>query len=132
MTVIEKDGLVLARLIPAGEWKNGLSFYSDEQDYIQVGTWCYARGQELPAHVHNEVTRTVLRTQEVIYVRKGKIEARIYDLAGNLFITLIVEEGDTLILLNSGHGYTILEDGTEVLEIKNGPYAGPAIDRTRI
>ena len=132
MLVIEKDGLVLAKLIPGEEWKDGLSFYSDDNDYIQVGTWGYAGGKELLAHVHNEVERNVLRTQEVLYIRKGKIEAKIYDLDGNLFETLLVQEGDILILLNSGHGYTIIEDGTKVLEIKNGPYLGPEIDRKRI
>ena len=132
MLAIKKDGRVLAKLITGEEWKDGLSFFSDNEDYIQVGTWSYASGKELLAHVHNEVERTVLRTQEVLYIRKGKIEAKIYDLDGNLFKTLLVQEGDTLILLNSGDGYTIIEDGTEVLEIKNGPYLGPEIDRKRI
>jgi len=44
---------------------------------------------------------------------------------------LTVKQGDTLILLNSGHGYEILEDGTQVLEIKNGPYLGAERDRRR-
>lgn len=34
-------------------------------------------------------------------------------------------------LLAGGHGYRIEADGTEVLEVKNGPYAGAAADRVR-
>jgi hypothetical protein len=132
MIVIQKDGLVFAKLITGEDWKEGLSFFSEDEDYIQVGTWGYDNRKELLAHVHNEVERTVLRTQEVLYIRKGKIEAKIYDFDYNLFQTILVQEGDTLVLLNSGHGYTILEDGTQVLEVKNGPYLGPEIDRRRI
>jgi len=42
-----------------------------------------------------------------------------------------VSEGEILILLNSGHGYKILEDNTKVIEIKNGPYLGAEVDRRR-
>ena len=41
-------------------------------------------------------------------------------------------EGDVVILLRGGHGYDIIEDGTQVLEIKNGPYLGAEVDRRRI
>ncbi len=82
-------------------------------------------------HIHNEVERKVIRTQEVLYIRKGKISAKIYDLDENFVEELIVSEGDTLILLESGHGYKILEDGTQVLEVKNGPYLGAEVDRRR-
>ena len=46
--------------------------------------------------------------------------------------TLIVKQGELLILLESGHGYSILEEDTTVLEVKNGPYLGAEIDRRRI
>ena len=50
----------------------------------------------------------------------------------NFVEKLIAKEGDTLILLRGGHGYKVLEDGTQVLEIKNGPYVGAEKDRRRI
>ena len=40
--------------------------------------------------------------------------------------------GDILILFFGGHGYEILENGTQVLEVKNGPYVGAEKDRKRI
>jgi hypothetical protein len=123
---------VLAKLLPSEEWRSGLGFYSEDIDYIQVGTWSYNSDKELLAHIHNEVERKISRTQEVLYVRQGKIAARIYDLEENFVEELIVRAGDTLILLNSGHGYKVLEDNTQVLEVKNGPYLGAEIDRRRI
>lgn len=122
---------ILARYIPSEEWAEGLGFYSNDQDYVQVGTWQYDKGKELLKHIHNEVERTVNRTQEVLYIKKGSIKARIYSLDEVFIEEITVNEGDTLILLNSGHGYEILQDGTQVLEIKNGPYLGANIDRRR-
>ena len=126
-----RDGeTVLARHIPAN-WKKGLSFFSSDNEFIQVGAWAYDAGKELAAHRHNHVLREVTHTQEVIFVRKGSILARVYTHDGTLVRELEAAAGDVLVLLNGGHGYKILEDGTEVLEVKNGPYVGAERDRTR-
>lgn len=127
------DGeLVVARHVPSEEvWKNGLSFFSKDQDFIQCGSWGYDKGKNLLAHIHNEVKREVLWTQEVIYVRKGSITAHIFDTKEKKIADQIVSEGDVIILLRGGHGYTINEDGTQVLEVKNGPYVGADLDRRR-
>ena len=45
--------------------------------------------------------------------------------------TVRVNQGEILVLLESGHGYKILEDDTTVLEVKNGPYFGAEKDRIR-
>ncbi len=129
-----KDGnLILARLIPANlAWKSGLSFFSQDHEYIQAGTWVYEQGKQLKAHIHNTVIREVALTQEVIYVKQGKVKAKIYDTSENLVAELNVCAGDVIILLNGGHGYDIIDNNTQVLEIKNGPYLGPEIDRRRI
>ena len=126
-----KDGVILARYVPSDTCVEGLSFFSKATEFIQVGAWCYDSGRDLLPHIHNEVNRTINRTQELLYIRKGKILARIYDLNEILVEELEASEGDALILLNSGHGYKILENGTQVLEVKNGPYLGAEIDRRR-
>ncbi|WP_197730058.1 hypothetical protein [Fusobacterium ulcerans] len=128
---IRKNNKILARHITGDEIKEGLSFFSNDSEYIQVGSWNYNNGKELLKHIHNEVIREVRRTQEVLYIITGKIEAEIYDLEKSLIETIRVNEGDILILLESGHGYKVLEEGTKVLEIKNGPYLGAEIDRRR-
>ena len=128
---IESDGLLLAKYIPGDSWKEGLSFYSDDKDFIQVGTWKYGEGKNLLAHKHNIVPRNADITQEVIYVKKGKLLAKIYDLNNVFLEELEMRSGDCMIMLRGGHSYTILEDDTEVLEVKNGPYFGAEIDRVR-
>ena len=130
---VKEGDLVLARHIPAAAaWQDGLNFFSQEGDFIQVGVWGYGAGKELKAHIHNEVKREVLWTQEVLFVRSGKLRARIYNTQEELIKQLEVQAGDVIILLRGGHGYDILEEGTQVLEIKNGPYVGADLDRRRL
>lgn len=130
--VIESKGRRLAIYLPSSSWGKGLSFFSEESDFVQVGTWGYDEGIKLQPHIHNEVRREVLRTQEVIFVRSGKVAASLFDEEGNLVERLELRSGDALILLRGGHGYEILEDDTQVLEVKNGPYPGAEVDRRRI
>tara|TARA_R110001592_G_scaffold278865_2_gene546184 strand:- start:937 stop:1347 length:411 start_codon:yes stop_codon:yes gene_type:complete len=129
-----KDGdLVLARYIPAeAAWGEGLRFFSQDEEFVQVGVWGYGAGKELKAHIHNEVKREVLWTQEVLLVRQGMLRASIFDTNEEKVAELEVKKGDVIILLRGGHGYEILEPNTQVLEIKNGPYVGADLDRRRI
>ncbi len=132
ITEIKLDNKVFARIIPSSDWSSGLSFFSEDNDFIQVGAWCYEKGKKLLAHIHNHAERLITHTQEVLYIKKGSIKASIYNAEGDFLEALVVNEGDTLILLHGGHGYEILENGTQVLEVKNGPYLGAEVDRRRI
>ena len=128
-----KDGnTILARHITAEEWhKGGLNFFSNDSEFIQVGTWGYDSGKHLLAHEHNVVPRNTDITQETLYIKQGKIKATIYNLNRQQVGEWIGETGDIIILLRGGHSYDILADDTQVLEIKNGPYPGAETDRVR-
>lgn len=128
-----KDGnKLIAKIIRENEWNDGLAFFSDDKDFIQVGTWVYQEGKDLLPHVHNTFERASNVTQEVIYVRKGAILARFFGEQGKPLQEIVCKEGDTVIALAGGHGYRILENDTKVLEVKNGPYFGPDRDRKRL
>jgi len=94
--------------------------------------WGYDKGTRLQAHIHNEIKREVSITQEVIFVKSGKVVAHVFDEEEKLVTTLQLHPGDVLIVLKGGHGYEVIEDNTRVLEIKNGPYPGAEADRRRI
>ena len=127
------DGdLILAVVIRGSDWEEGLNFASDEGDYVQVGTWHYSKGKEAAPHIHLIAPREALRTQEVVFVQNGRIRANICSEKEEFLKSVELGKGDTIILLNGGHGYEVLEDGTRVLEVKNGPYPGAERDRKRI
>ena len=124
---------ILARYIPKVEMKKpGLNFYSDDREFIQFGVWGYDAGKILPAHIHNSVERTNEKTQEALFVQRGKIKAQIYNFEEVKIKELIISQGEVIILLHGAHGYEVLEDNTQVLEFKNGPYPGAELDRKRI
>lgn len=132
MREIIKDGKILARHILQEDIKPGLISFSNDNEFLQVVAWGhYEKGKYLQDHWHNEFERSATRTYEAVYVIKGAIEARIFDLDLVPVETFPVKQGEILILLESAHGYTILEDDTTVLEIKNGPFMGVEKDKTK-
>jgi hypothetical protein len=130
--VIRYNGEKLAIYYSAASWREGLTFVTEDNDFLQVGIWGYKNGVQLEHHVHNRIKREITRTQEVLFVRSGKVAAHIFDDEENPVRTVELFPGDILILFKGGHGYEILEDNTCVLEVKNGPYPGAEIDRRRI
>ena len=129
---IEHNGLIVAIIIKGNEWPEGLNFISSDTDYQQVGFWNYNKGKVLSAHVHLDAPRQVLKTQEVILVKQGRLRVDIYNQEEQFFTSAELGVGDIGVFLHGGHGYEILENGTKVVEIKNGPYVGPDKDRKRI
>lgn len=129
---IMNEDLILAIVIRNADWEEGLNFVSSGGDYQQVGIWGYNKGKKLAPHIHLFTPREVLRTQEVTFVKDGRIRADIYTENEDFLKSIELGKGDTIILLRGGHGYEILEDNTKVLEVKNGPYVGADEDRKRI
>jgi hypothetical protein len=130
MNIEKIENLVI--IIRNSSFEEGTHFFSEDKDYQQVGIWEYNKGKELIPHKHIIHLKSIERTQEVIYIIKGKVEAYIYNDNENLVKSTILCSGDTMITLNGGHGYKVLEDGTRVLEVKNGPYLGRSLDRKDI
>jgi len=130
--IIYAKGERLAIYLSSSSWGKGLNFLTEDKDFIQVGIWGHDKDMKLQPHMHNELRRDISRTQEVIFVKSGKVAAYIFDEKENLVRKLELHPGDVLILLKGGHGYEILEDDTCVLEVKNGPYLGAEVDRRRI
>ena len=132
MREIVKDGKILARHIVPEDIKPGLISLTGDSEFLQVVAWGhYEKGKYLQDHWHNEFARSAMRTYEAVYVVKGAIEARIFDLNRVPVETLVVKQGEMLILLESAHGYTILEEDTTVFEFKNGPFLGADKDKTK-
>ena len=130
---ISVGDVIIAKYFRSYELLNpGLSFYSDDQEGVQVGIWNYDRGKILEPHIHNSIEKLSHRTSEVLFIISGSIHADIYDDEGGIISEIELNAGDVLICLKGGHGYRILEQGTQVLEVKNGPYFGPELDRRRI
>ena len=80
-------------------------------------------------HVHNPVAREVHYTQEVLFIRKGRLRVDFYGSDREYLESVVLEAGDTILLIAGGHGFEVLEE-VEMLEVKQGPYVGDH-DKTR-
>ena len=114
---------LLAIIIRSSFSKPGISFFTPEDFSQQLAYMEHRAGKVISPHVHNPAPREVQYTQEVLFVRKGKLRVDFYDSGRNYLESRILESGDTILLAGSGHGFEVLED-LEMIEVKQGPYAG--------
>jgi len=113
------------------EWREGLDFLTDDAAFVQAGTWWYQKDKQLEAHWHNKVDRIANLTQETVIVMAGSLEVNLYNPNQEKLDTFVLLQGDLGIFLDGGHGYKILEDDTKIIEVKNGPFLGVEIDKTK-
>jgi hypothetical protein len=109
--------------------KDGITFLTPPEYSQQLGVMCYQGGHEIKAHTHNEVKREVTRTQEVLFIRSGMVQANIYDEDRKIVAVRILHAGDVILLAAGGHGFMCMKD-SEIVEVKQGPYCGDE-DKTR-
>jgi hypothetical protein len=86
-------------------------------------------GKVIAPHVHNPVTREVQYTQEVLFIKRGKLRVDFYNNQQQYLESRILEAGDVILLVTGGHGFEVLEE-IEMIEVKQGPYVGDQ-DKTR-
>ena len=85
----------------------------------------HPKGKRIDAHIHNMVHRNVVMTQEVLFIKKGKLRVDFYDDYEDYLESVILECGDIILLVSGGHGFSVLEE-VEMIEVKQGPYSGDA------
>ena len=120
---------LLALILRAGFRAEGIRFFTPDEFSQQLGYMNRAKGYVIPPHVHNPVTREVQYTKEVLVIKSGKVRVDFYDDDRNYLESRILETGDVILLAYGGHGFEMLEQ-TEMIEVKQGPYAGDG-DKTR-
>lgn len=120
---IRHQDRLLALIVRKALQHQGTTFFTPDHFSQQLGYLQHGKGHIIAPHTHRPVTREITRTQEVLFIRKGRLQVDFYT-ADQLFLqTEILEAGDVILLASGGHGFTVLED-LEMFEVKQGPYAG--------
>lgn len=125
-----KGGVLLARIIPAGYDQDGINFVTGPEMSQQLGILQHPKGHKIQPHVHNYSPRQVEYTQEVLFLKKGRLAVDFYNEDKTFAATRMMEAGDILILLKGGHGFEVMDD-CQIAESKNGPYVSESVDKTR-
>lgn len=109
--------------------KPGITFFTPNDFSQQVAFMKHSNGQKIYPHIHNPVKREVYYTQEVLIIKDGKLRVDFYNENRQYFESRVLAKGDIILLVSGGHGFEVLED-LEMIEIKQGPFAGE-LDKTR-
>jgi mannose-6-phosphate isomerase-like protein (cupin superfamily) len=117
------DNLLLAIIIRSDYKKDGIEFFTNDNDSQQLGYMNRPDGYIIPPHRHNIVPRAVHLTQEVLFIKSGKVRVDFYDNDQNYIQSTVLEKGDVILLSDGGHGFKMLEN-SEMIEVKQGPYCG--------
>jgi hypothetical protein len=124
------DGLEPIALIIRAEFDEpGLHFLTPSNFSQQVAVMRHPQGKVIEPHLHNLVARQVLYTQEVLWIRKGRVKVDLYSSQKKLLCSPVLKTGDLILLCGGGHAFEMLEE-TTMVEVKQGPYAGDQ-DKTR-
>lgn len=125
-----KDGEQLLAIIIRGDYKaEGIEFFTPGHFSQQLGYMNRKKDHVIAPHVHNEVSRTVAYTKEVLIIKRGLVRVDFYNDCKAYLHSRILCGGDIVLLAYGGHGFKMLED-SEIFEVKQGPYAGDG-DKTR-
>ncbi len=126
---VNTGGITLAFILRTDYHAEGIQFFTPNEFSQQLGYMNRPRGYVIPPHVHNPVAREVQFTKEVLIIRSGKVRVDFYDDDQSYLESRILNQGDIVLLAFGGHGFEMLE-ASEIVEVKQGPYAGEE-DKTR-
>ena len=113
----------IALIIRASFDEPGLHFLTPPNFSQQLAFMRHEEGRTIAPHVHNLVTRQVLYTQEVLFVRSGRVQVNLYSSEKALIGSTVLESGDVILLCGGGHSLKMLAESS-IIEVKQGPYAG--------
>jgi len=120
---------VLAIIIRNEFSQPGVNFFTPDNFSQQIAYMKHSKGRIIHPHLHNSVRRDVYFTHEVLFVKKGLLRVDFYNDEKCYLESRIIGNGDAILLAAGGHGFEVLED-LEMIEVKQGPYAGEG-DKTR-
>lgn len=125
------DGRLMAIIVRKNFERDGVSFISKEDFPLQLAVSNYKKGHIIKPHFHIGREIKINKIQEVVHVERGRAVVSLYDLDGRKIKSIDMSFGDTILFVEGGHGFDILED-TKITEVKQGPYLGKTIDKKTI
>lgn len=123
LEIVKRNDIVLSVIIRASYRAEGIQFFTPNDYSQQLGYMNRPKGYSIPPHRHNLVERKVTLTQEVLYIKSGKVRVDFYSEEQEYLESKVLEKGDVILLATGGHGFEMIEDA-EMIEVKQGPYVG--------
>jgi hypothetical protein len=123
------EGRELALIIRRSFNNDGIVFFTPNEYSQQLGYMKRKAGYVIAPHLHNPLPREIQFTKEVLFIKSGRVRVDFYDDDQQYLESAALETGDIILLAFGGHGFEMLEE-SEIIEVKQGPFAGDG-DKTR-
>jgi hypothetical protein len=131
ITLPEGNGQIIVAIIIRANYSNeGIHFFTPNDFSLQLAYMKRPDGHIISPHIHKINARKVDMTQEVLFIKSGKVKVDIYKHDKTLFESHVLNAGDVILLARGGHGIEILEE-SEIIEVKQGPYIDTEIDKEK-
>lgn len=121
--IIKDNNEILAIVIRNDYSTDGIEFFTPDEFSQQLAYMHHKKGKIIKPHSHRSLKREISFTQEVLFIKSGRLRVDLYKSNQTFHSTHILSAGDTILLAGGGHGFEVLED-IEMIEVKQGPYAG--------
>jgi len=125
---IKFDNKLLAIILRSSFKQEGIKFFTPNDFSQQLGYMQREKGYEIVPHIHNPVKRNVDYTKEVLFIKSGVMQVDFYNHDKIYLESRVLYSGDVILLAYGGHGFKMIEK-SEIVEVKQGPYAGDS-DKT--
>jgi len=120
---------LLAFIIRSSYKSDGIKFFTPDNYSQQLGYMNREKGYIIEPHLHTPFAREITFTKEVLFIKSGSIRIDFYNEDPKYLESKILNSGDVILLAYGGHGIEVLEE-VEMIEVKQGPYAG-TLDKKR-
>lgn len=120
---IKHNGELLAIIVRDDFSTPGITFFTANELSQQLAYMQHPEGKIIEPHIHKPVRREVLYTQEVLFIKEGKLKVDFYDDDQTYLESKYLLKGDVILLIKGGHGFEVMEN-LKMIEVKQGPFAG--------
>ncbi len=125
---IKYNDKLIAIILRAHYTAEKTTFFSPPDFSQQLGYIVYKKDGIIKAHSHKEVHRKITLTQELLFIKKGRLVVNLYTPNKEYITSKELKVGDIIFLCAGGHEFKMFED-TEMIEVKQGPYSGRDDDK---
>jgi len=119
--IVKIEQQVAAIIVRSHFNPDGIQFVTPDDYSQQLGYMRRPAGYVIQPHIHLQVERKASFTQEVLYVRKGRVRVDFYRDNESYVESREIAIGDVILLSTGGHGFEMIEE-SELIEVKQGPY----------
>ncbi|MFH1442328.1 MAG: hypothetical protein ABIH18_09870 [Candidatus Omnitrophota bacterium] len=112
---------IIAFIIKNNFKTKGLETFTPHEFPQQLIYMNRPKGYLIGSHIHLPAIKQIESTQEMLFIRSGKVRIDFYDGKKHYLESRVVKQGDVVFLAFGGHGFEFME-GAEIIEVKQGPF----------